>query len=380
MERIRTLVRYDEIKEHRIVRTIASTYPINKITINHIILVTICILSVVYLLIDGSEDFYAKDHWKKPFDPKEFYEITMRKIRQEELKLIQTNRQWKEEKIHELTLEAIARSNFAVPADISQRPLIIYAYAESNFARANLQYFIQHGLYAAADFLFIINGNATLDLLLPPRLPNVRIIRRGNNCFDMGGIGEVLNSNDRELVKKYSKFILMNASVRGPFLPTWAEGCWVDKFLGRLSDEVKLVGTTYNCGPIGHVQSMVFATDRIGINVLLNGNITTEQDPNFLGGLSSCVKDKDDAISIELSLTNLIRKANYKVEVLMTQAKTSDTYYEKCDEGGWQDVHAYETIFVKTNSNYNVEFDSTNKLTELHNYWGRTSWDMCKVV
>lgn len=380
MQRIRTLIRYDEIKESRVVRTIQNTWPINQITLLHIIIVIILSLTVVLIVVPGDEDWYAKDHWKKPFDAQEFYEITMKKIRQEELKLIQTNRQWKEEGIYALTKEAIAKANFKEPADISQRPLIIYAYAESNFARANLQYFVQNGLYAGADFLFIINGNATLDLLLPESLPNVKIVRRGNECFDMGGIGQVLNSNNRELVKKYSKFILMNASVRGPFLPTWAEGCWTDKFFNQLSDEVKLVGTTYNCGPLGHIQSMVFATDRKGIEVMLNGKITTDKDPDFLGGLSSCVKDKDDAISIEISLTNLIRKAGYKVHALFTRGKTSPTYYDKCDEGSWQDVHAYETIFVKTNSNYNVEFDSTNRLTEMHNYWGRTSWEMCKVA
>lgn len=34
-------------------------------------------------------------------------------------------------------------------------------------------------------------------------------------------VGEVLEANDRALVKKYDKFILMNASIRGPFMPHW---------------------------------------------------------------------------------------------------------------------------------------------------------------
>jgi hypothetical protein len=352
-----------------------NLYPINKITLSHIIIVIIAILTVFLISFEG--EYKEPVEWKKPFNATEFYEITMRKIRQEEWKLIQVNRKWKEDKIYNKTLAAVARSDFSEKSDKSERPLIIYAYAESNFARANLQFFVQHGLHSKADFIFLINGNATLDGLIPDGIPNIRIIKRGNECFDMGGIGEILNANNSALVKKYSKFILMNASVRGPFMPTWSSGCWSDKFLNKLNEQVKLVGTTYNCGPVGHVQSMVFATDRIGINVLLSGNITYDKDPNFLGGLSSCVQDKDDAISIEISLTNLIHRAKYKAVVLMTQASSFESYYEECHEGGWADVHAYETMFVKTNSNYNIDFDTTNRLTELHNDLGYTSWDTC---
>jgi hypothetical protein len=371
---------HHSIQEHPIITSLKSrydkSYPINKITLNHLIIVIIVALLLV-LIFTKSKATLDDEEMKKLFNVTEFYEITMRKIRQEESKLVRVNRKWKEEKINALTLAAVAKGDFTKHSDPSERPLILYAYAESNFARANLQYFIQHGLYAGADFIFVINGNATLDLLLPDTIPNVRIIRRGNDCFDLGGIGEVLNANDSALVKRYSKFILMNASVRGPFMPTWAKGCWSDMFLNKLSDEVKLVGSTYNCAPLGHIQSMVFATDRIGMNILLNGNITHDQDPNFLGGLSSCVKNKDDAISIEISLTNLIHRAQYKVKVLQARAAQSETYYDDCKEGGWQGVQAYETIFVKTNSNYNIEFDNTNFLTEMHDSWGYSSWEAC---
>lgn len=355
-----------------------STYPLNRISLYQLIVVSIAFLVIVLVSTEG-EWIEPKPKVKK-FNQEEFYNITMRKIRQEEWKIIQVNKKWKEEPIFKLTKENAAKADYSDPEDSSDRPLVLYAYAESNFARANLQFFVQHGLHSKADFLFIVNGNATLDTLIPDGIPNIRILRRGNDCFDLGGIGEVLNANDSALVKKYKRFILMNASVRGPFMPIWSYDCWTDMFLNKLNDEVKLVGTTYNCGGTKHVQSMVFATDRIGLNVLLHGNITYDKDPNFLGGLSSCVQDKMDAIGIEISLTNLIYRAKYKVAVLMTESSSSPDWYQNCKEGGWANVHAYETIFVKTNSNYNIEFDTTNRLTEYHNYLvGRTSWDLCAL-
>lgn len=59
--------------------------------------------------------------------------------------------------------------------------------------------------------------------------------------------GEVLTANDRELVKKYDKHILLNGSIKGPFMPSWSDQCWTDAFAGRVTDQTKLVGMTMNC-------------------------------------------------------------------------------------------------------------------------------------
>ena len=120
------------------------------------------------------------------------------------------------------------------------RPLILYAYHESDSARANLKFFVNEGLSGAADFVFIINGE-TEDSALVPRLPHIRVVERPNTCYDLGSFGEVLRAHD--LYKKYKRFITINASVRGPFVPRWATGktCWMDAFLNRLSDTVKVI-------------------------------------------------------------------------------------------------------------------------------------------
>lgn len=120
---------------------------------------------------------------------------------------------------------------------MSERPLILYAYKESDNARQNLEFFIHQGLHGAADFIFILNGETDAAEWIP-EAANIRIVQRPNICFDLGAYGEVLREGD--LWKRYKRFITMNASIRGPFIPAWSQHCWSDAFLDRLSDDVKV--------------------------------------------------------------------------------------------------------------------------------------------
>jgi len=120
---------------------------------------------------------------------------------------------------------------------ISPLPLVLYAYSESETARPNLEFFIRHALHSAADFIFILNGITDAATIIP-KLPNVRIVQRDNDCYDLGAYAEVLQKDD--LWKGYGKFIMLNASLRGPFMPYWSDTCWMDMYLRKLTDEVKV--------------------------------------------------------------------------------------------------------------------------------------------
>lgn len=88
--------------------------------------------------------------------------------------------------------------------------------------------------------MFIINGeNAGLDTLLPPDAENIKVVRRNNSCYDVGSYGEALKGLG-DSIKQYKRFILLNASIRGPFIPHWSKECWSDAYLGRLTDQVKV--------------------------------------------------------------------------------------------------------------------------------------------
>ncbi len=89
---------------------------------------------------------------------------------------------------------------------------------DTDDANANTRFFIQHALHDRADFIFILNGESELRDEFPEHLPNVRVIQRDNTCYDLGAHGEVLQADDRELVKAYDKFILMNGK-SGPPCP-----------------------------------------------------------------------------------------------------------------------------------------------------------------
>ena len=296
-----------------------------------------------------------------------------------------------EQKVRNLTIAAAAASDYSIPLDPTTRPLILYSYDETPSSRANALFFMQHGLHSQADFIFIINGKSDFDKNIPINIPNIRIVKKGNTCFDLGSVGEVLKQNDYELVRKYKRFILMNSSIRGPFMPTWADGCWSDKYLDQVTDQVKLVGMSYNCHPSYHVQSMIVATDSIGIRILLAGNRTDETlksdkdygipaNPSSMNGLSICPSNKFRAVSSEISLTSLLYRASYKVKTFMTAANVPG-YYEHCfhnaEPRDWQKVTPYEVLFVKANRNRSFSSDLLERLTKWHNGWGYSSWKAC---
>jgi hypothetical protein len=308
-------------------------------------------------------------------------------------------RKAKEEKAKLDTAAALRKHSISTLRLDGDRPLILYSHYETPSSRANAIFFIQHGLHAGADFIFILNGDSNLDELLPSDTPNIRVVKKSNACFDLGSHGYVLNANKQELVKKYKRFILMNSSVRGPFLPTWAhDGCWSDIFLNKLTDKVKLVGMTYNCWA-DHVQSMVIATDLTGIKILLAGNdtdTTYETDaqysyaagnPTSLAGLSRCPETKFRAVSTEISLTQLIKRNNYEFAVLMTAKTASKNYTITCldwdnDLNGYnlRSLHPYETIFIKARDKWEHSMDLVllRKMSEWHDEWDYSSWEACK--
>ena len=134
--------------------------------------------------------------------------------------------------------EESAQEIAATPIKDEMRPLVLYTYAESQNARANLEFFIAKGIHGAADFIFVFNGETDATELIPYE-PNLKIIQRENKCFDLGTIGEVLMKDG--LWKNYKRFITLNASIRGPFFPVYASSsCWTDVFLDRVNEKVKV--------------------------------------------------------------------------------------------------------------------------------------------
>ncbi|EKD14376.1 hypothetical protein MBM_07606 [Drepanopeziza brunnea f. sp. 'multigermtubi' MB_m1] len=270
--------------------------------------------------------------------------------------------------------------------------LVIYVYHETPNALVNARFFIDHALHAHADFIFVLNGANTLKDLIPSHLPNVQYRERENSCFDLGTHGVVLNENDESNVHNYKRFILMNASVRGPFVPAWVDVCWSDVYMGMITDKVKassiqryariqrpekkmrMAGMTYNCQPgfPPHVQSMILATDSTGLAVMRNKCLNT------------CANGHVEGVKCETGLTTAMYESGYQVDTLMAAYKASAnfSYLDICPptdptfNAGYFgfNLHPYETLFFKANRN--VDPTIIEHFSKWHaNY---SSWDACK--
>jgi len=309
---------------------------------------------------------------------------------------------------------------------IGNRPLILYAYFETPAARLNIEFFIKHALHDAADFLFVLNGETNASDILPHK-DNIRFVHRANECYDMGAFAEVLVKDD--MYKRYNRFILMNASIRGPFIPYWSSQCWSDAYLSKLNTKTKLVGMTMNCdAPVPHIQSMLLATDRVGLETLLYPSedlvkkLKASLPPNneaeayalFAPGINSCPQGFRQAIAVEVYTSSLLVAAGYSVDAIMPayhgfgdalargeQVDTGKSGPRKERWGGtlWQGngyesicretkdplfpkeywgltLHPFDTMFAKTNRGTNI--DIVERLTQWTAGREYSSYDVCR--
>lgn len=259
-----------------------------------------------------------------------------------------------------------------------------FIYFENQDAVTNLRFFLRHALHDHADFLFVINGHCSIINEIPARA-NIRVLQRQNNCFDLGTQSVVLKQDD--LYKNYTKFILMNKSVRGPFLPYWSRDCWTDIFVKELNDKTKvlladlpkmidcfqLVGMTSNCHPRYHIQSMFLVTDRVGIELFLASWY--------------CFPNKESAVKAEIETASIVESQGFEAISMLAYYHSNKTrYIEECLTTNGDllynnlyfgfNVHAFETIFYKTNRD--IDPAMINHMTKWYDARNYSSYDYCR--
>jgi hypothetical protein len=208
-------------------------------------------------------------------------------------------------------------SSLFKPTDTG-RVLIIYVWADTDVqSLGNLDFFIRHGVHASqpADYYFIlqqVDKKPVNKSRLPSLPPNAHYIEHVNECFDFGTFGWFLEQKMTDITI-YKYFIFMNASIRGPFLVAYFADelmWWFTIFTKRLTNEVKLVGSTINCEHKPHVQSYLLVTDQTGLSILTNKK----------SGVFSCKKDYSDAVfNGEIGASQLILHANYQIASLQVK-------------------------------------------------------------
>ncbi|KAL1890610.1 hypothetical protein Sste5346_008126 [Sporothrix stenoceras] len=164
-------------------------------------------------------------------------------------------------------------------------------------------------------------------------------------------------------------------------------------YLNKLTDTTKFIGLTANCYPRPHVQSMIFATDSVGMAVLLDPeHATTGVDDKYGAsndtvGLSGCYSSHRAAVHSEIGLATLIQNAGYSVDVMMAafhQETSLEAYCNATDNKGdvlnnddyfGLNLHPYETIFFKTNRK--IDPVAIKMLTEWHLKRNVTAQTLC---
>lgn len=290
-------------------------------------------------------------------------------------------------------------SAFSLPSfpsrSTSNTDLILYSFHETPEATKNFEFFLRHALHGKADFIIMLNGEHKVDLRPLRVLSNVRVVERENRCFDLGGFHEVL-TGDPTLAKRYRRYLFLNASVRGPFFPSWAaDVCWSEAYWNKLDEKTKVVGMTWNCAngiPYPpHLQSMVMAFDQQTLNEILLPNM------KCYGDMPSAVADGETA------MTGWIRDAGGDVFAMESRytahagpgGKNTTAFLDWCiDKPGGPNhgsdvlhsgfyegssMHPYETIFAKTNRPWDERDRKTiDLLTEHAHLEGYSSWDRCE--
>ena len=228
-----------------------------------------------------------------------------------------------------------------------------YSYFETDKSMKNLNFFLQNGIVKNDNvfYVFIIN-NDNYQIRIPHQ-ENIKVITRENIGHDFGSWKHDLES----LKETFDYYVFMNDTVCGPFLPRYIPKTipWYQMFCHLLSDVVKLSGLTINYFPWGrsgnnleHVQSMMFCTDKIGLDILKKEifHYSFKQYEDIYN-----TNRKNFIIQFEIGLSKCIIKNGYEIGALyfadIKKHKTGDIWYN--NKYFNTTINAFETMFLKTN-------------------------------
>ncbi|GLI58416.1 hypothetical protein VaNZ11_000118 [Volvox africanus] len=227
----------------------------------------------------------------------------------------------------------ILLSSWVIHAEGTKRDnLVLYSFAPTDpeFVR-NLGYFVKEAIEgdARSDYIIIVQESTEMLKVELPDLPrHARYVQHTNRCYDWGSYGWLLFTGHVD-PRRYKYFFFINCSVRGPFMPAYAQDRvhWTEPFVSRLVGDVKMVGPTISCEGSAlngdfrgkwrynpHVQSYAVATDRVGLQVLLDD-----------GRVFHCHNNRWNTIYYsELGSSTAILKAGYNIDCLMTKYQNID--------------------------------------------------------
>lgn len=274
------------------------------------------------------------------------------------------------------------------PPPARQRTLVVYVFSntDSNYYD-NLLAFLHMGVQDSdrVEYLIVLNlDNDAASMLDLPCLPsNARFLVHRNVCMDFGTFGWLLETR-RVDVDRFTHFVVLNSSLRGPFFPRYVgllpptgsgEGKWhwTDAFTALIDDRVKLVGATASCErmewpafdwtPAGvHIQSPVYGIDQQTLKQLVASRVY-----NCFSLYYETVKYS------EIAMSRVVLDLGWQVQSLMTQYGHVDWFdprYFRCNAGrnpsevGYRglELNPHEVMFVKYKDRLAAKFKSLQQL------------------
>jgi hypothetical protein len=258
---------------------------------------------------------------------------------------------------------------FNIIKEYYKKTLVTYVYFETKQSINNLDFFIKNGIYDKNDVVYniIIKGGKCSVII--PNYKNVNIFKTNNEGYDFAGYSNSINNIN---INKFEYFIFINDTVIGPFLPRYIKkNNWYNMFTNLLSNEIKLVGSTINKSSIyidkntyvpKHIQSMSFATDIIGLKLLIKNKILNER--NNIKIFKNEGK-KAFILKFEVNMSKIIMDNGYNIASFnQSENNKIDLYHD--------DIHFENKYFGITLNPIEIMFikNSSNRINnkELTNY------------
>jgi hypothetical protein len=273
------------------------------------------------------------------------------------------------------------------------RVLVVYCFYPKNVVYIdNLMFFLDQCVGWGAsprfqlDYHFCINGPCDIDVvaLARARAPagsRVSSIKRPNEDYDFGAYSDALTAvSVTGKLPSYDFYFFLNTSVRGPFVPPYFKGHWLDPFVDLLVGDVHLCGTTINVlGAIGqsqeaqafrdvtgwsppftHVQSQVFCLDRVGMKHLDDEDFFSSRSSNGRPVQTDFVKFIAEK---EIMMSQLLLRRGFNIACLVPEYQGIDYRSctgdinpssfsgDACFSGACfgRTLHPYEVVFIKVN-------------------------------
>ena len=216
----------------------------------------------------------------------------------------------------------------------------------------NFEYFLKHGLPSSRHgcrlhfAVILVLTSTVLDRYADSiahynaSCGEIQTLTREDRCYDMESARIALASRP-----DFNKLVFLNCGLSGPFRSAQNLQFWASEITARLSANVKLTGITINCGgklnvSHAHVQSMLWATDRIGIASIVKA-----------GAIYDCGDQLSEAhgrsnliVRYELGLSRAVLKSGYAIQDQTNRTFTWDSALSaKCPDL-WNDPQLVSKI------------------------------------